>query len=150
MYYRFLEYIDNFKSKIKPIPFILRTLSLIFLVFTMFILAAIPYPGMNYTINGESVTYTEFLKNGAVFVFLIVGIVSPICGYTILNRKKWGRYILLLSFAVPSVILPLINTTSFLQVINLLPSVLFSLVVYWYLFVKETVVSYYNNRDIIN
>ena len=65
MYFKITEYIQAFKSKIAPIPFLLRTVALCFLCFSLFIIAIIPFPEMNYTVNGVSMTYSDFMKTKA-------------------------------------------------------------------------------------
>jgi hypothetical protein len=150
MYFKIIEYIQAFKSKIAPIPFLLRIVALCFLCFSLFIIAIIPFSDMNYTLNGVSMTYSDFMKTKAPWIFVSVGIICPICGYTILNRIKWGRFLMLGSYMIPSIILPILSMKEFVNIINVLPSLLFSLVIYWYLFLNENVRNYYNFTEGIN
>ena len=145
MYFKIMEYLYKIKGKIKPIPVILRGLALIFLCFSLFVLVAIPFPGMKYSVNGISMTYSEFIKSKGSFIFLSVGIICPICGYSILSRKKWGRYIILLGYIVPALIMPIVSYSKLTDIIRLIPTLLFSFLVYWYLFLKESVRNYYEN-----
>ena len=150
MYFKIIEYIQAFKSKIAPIPFLLCTVALCFLCFSLFIIAIIPFPEMNYIVNGVSMTYSDFMKTKAPWIFVTIGIICPICGYTILNRIKWGRFLMIGTYMIPSIILPILSMREFFNLINILPSLLFCLVVYWYLFVKENVRNYYNYTEGIN
>lgn len=150
MYFNVIEYIQAFKSKIAPIPFLLRVLTLCFLCFSIFLIAIIPFPAMMFTVNGVSMTYNDFMKTKAPWLFITVGIVCPICGYTILNRMKWGRLLMSGTYALPSIILPILSLKDFVSILYILPSILFFLVIYWYLFVKENVKNYYNKTEGIN
>ncbi len=150
MYFKIIEYIQAFRSKIASMPFVLRVVALCFLCFSLFIIAVIPFPGMNYTVNGVAMTYGDFMKTKAPWIFVAAGIICPICGYTILNRIKWGRLLMMCSYMIPSIILPVLRMNELLTLINILPSLLFSLVIYWYLFVKESVSNYYNSAEGIN
>ena len=141
-----MEYVNLLKSIFNPMPFILRSMALCFFGFSMFLVALIPNSDMTYTVNGNIMSFTDFMNTKAPLAFLAAGVIFPICGFSIVKRMKWGRYVMFIGYVIPGIVLEIFSITQLEDLYSLIPGILFSILVYWYLFIKKTVQNYYNNH----
>jgi hypothetical protein len=83
----------------KRMPFVLKHITGMCCVFTLFLPAAL-IPGGNYRIDEEPVTFAEFWQRGGGLVFMMLGVLFGVIACGVLQARQWVRR-LLPAFPIP-------------------------------------------------
>jgi len=97
-------------------------------------------PGGGYSINGESVSFTEFWRRGGGPLFVAIGILLPVIGYGILKRRRWSRY-----WFAGFLIITAAYSLTFCPQWNDVLGLLYAGFLIWYLFWRHTVCAYFEH-----
>jgi len=108
-----------------------------------------PFNAANYTINGEPVSGTEFLRHAGL-LFATLGLCSLAIAYAIWRERSWSRWAIIGFWAAQlagAVGLGWAESGLGGAAAAVASLLLIVLLVAWYLFGKEDVVEYYRSLD---
>ncbi|WP_421717106.1 hypothetical protein [Arcobacter arenosus] len=124
-------------------PFLLRWITIVFILMGIFGFLSIIFPISTYSINNEIISYEEIWKSGYAFVFLLMSLFILTLGYGFLYAKNWSRYLVLL-YLLLSPIYVIFKSEDIFNTWNVISVYLIVLIPVWYLFKKKSVVSYFS------
>ncbi|MGD8515180.1 MAG: hypothetical protein PVF52_06175, partial [Granulosicoccaceae bacterium] len=81
-------------SEFKQMPILLKFFTAHALACFLFLIAAL-IPGIPFNFNGEVISFNEIWSSGVGIFTVYVGLVMPLCGWLMLNRKAYSRIIYL-------------------------------------------------------
>ena len=133
--------IATLRSNYKTMPWLLKCFTGAFLCFIVFLPVSL-MPFLNFSINGESVTYAEFWSRGGGLVFCSIGIFCPMLGIGFLSKNKYARMTPALLVTIPSTVIVLTFAKDiFLELVFELVAI--SAFTVWYFYYKKSVIAYF-------
>jgi hypothetical protein len=96
------EALKKLVAEFKQMPILLKFFTVHALACFLFLIVAL-IPGIPYNFNGEVMSFSEIWSSGVGIFTTYVGLVMPLCGWLMLNRKAYSRIIYL--FVLASVLI---------------------------------------------
>ncbi|MCE2029374.1 hypothetical protein [Sessilibacter corallicola] len=128
---------ENFIS----MPIILKCITIHAVACFMFLVGSV-VPHDNFSVNGQSITYSEWWFSGAGFSAFIMGLFMPFAAWHILNKTKYSRHIyismLFSSLSVPYLFYDQPNAIIY--------NLIITGIICWYLFCNKSAAAYFVSR----
>ncbi len=138
-----LEQIKTIYIQFTLMPFLLRWITIIFMIMGILGFLSIVFPISTHSVNNEIISYSELWQSGYAFIFLFFNLFTIILGYGFLNAKNWSRY-LVLTYVLLSPIYVIFKSEDNFTTWNVISIYLIALIPIWYLFKKKSVVRYFS------